>query len=55
MFVYVKMIITVYDYFKVSSYNNILLKFIWKIYYYLKYMGCFVVIHTIFGIIFSFS
>lgn len=28
MFVYVKMIITVYDYFKVSSYNNILLKFI---------------------------
>lgn len=28
MFVYVKMIITVYNYFEVSFYNNILLKFI---------------------------
>lgn len=41
MFVYVKMIITVYDYFKVSSYNNILLKFIWKIYYFFKIYGVF--------------
>lgn len=52
MFVYVKMIITVYNYFEVSFYNNILLKFIQKIYYFLKCMGCFVVIYTIFGIIF---